>query len=86
MATKTSALTGVEPQAFWTSFETLISIVLVSGNDGDHELSPVAFAFAYEVAEDAAVAVVGGDVGVGDQAFCRTWTARLATRSLFFSP
>ena len=35
---------------------------------------------------DDAVAVVGGDVAVRDQAFCRTWTARLATRSLFLAP
>ena len=35
---------------------------------------------------DDAVAIVGGDVVVGDQAFCRTWTARLATRSLFLAP
>ena len=35
---------------------------------------------------DDAVAVVGGDVARRDQAFCRTWTARLATRSLFLAP
>src|SRR5260370_19990121 len=35
---------------------------------------------------DDAVAVVGGNVAVRDQAFCRTWTARLATRSLFLAP
>ena len=35
---------------------------------------------------DDAVAVVGDDVAVRDQAFCKTWTARLATRSLFLAP
>ena len=34
---------------------------------------------------DDAVALVGGDVAIGNQAFCSTWTARLARRSLFFS-
>ena len=49
-----------------------------------HQLDPARVELVAQA--DDAVALVGDDVLVRNHAFCRTWTARLATRSLFFSP
>ena len=56
MATKTSALTGVEPQAFWTSFETLTKIARPSRQEEPvvEHVRAWAAENGFELKEDAA--------------------------------